>query len=450
MIASHLIIWSRQVIIGILISLFLTSYNYKEKKLIMSLVKRITIDGTSYDIAPANMDSVPTTDSENPISSGGIKSYLESSYVPLSATQAPVTGLTDILTPVNLLPNSDFSRSAGYATTQTWAETVANTDFHYRDEWTVRTYYNNASKYARIQNLTITNSDSGFITVSGHYIKNTADTDSWVLRSTNTKTLKPLTTYTIRCNYRNVSGTVTPSLSFTGSTTIIYSNTTNDEIVKILTPMSTDTRYPQYPGFYLESSQDTSEKDFSAEFGNLCLYEGEFYNPPIYSSLDTKPLNSFNISSTIIQTATMSMNAAGGRYRLLKLADRLHQNVLLLNLKIMKNWTQEANQMYLVNILITAPNNINLANWTPNMKCYVSNSKRSSGSFTNFISSFQLTYDSDYVLYLSFTCPQGVGGSLYISSYDNTDNIHWSMNVFDPNTPNTTDTVLLSKDVETF
>ena len=96
----------------------------------MSLVKRITIDGTSYDIAPANMDSVPTTDSENPISSGGIKSYLESSYVPLSATQAPVTGLTDILTPVNLLPNSDFSRSGGYAATQTFETLNANVNIN--------------------------------------------------------------------------------------------------------------------------------------------------------------------------------------------------------------------------------------------------------------------------------------------------------------------------------
>ena len=267
----------------------------------MSLVKRITIDGTSYDIAPANMDSVPTTDSENPISSGGIKSYLESSYVPLSATQAPVTGLTDILTPVNLLPNSDFKAIDGLDSTRTINQVTTQTAAY--AAWSLR------GNHATFSNIQLNKGDEGLF-LKYTPINSTRTDGAFLLNVISSAVLSYNKTYTLVAKITGLTNIDSISLDSLGSISIIkgFNDSTNNIYTLIFTSNSTSN---QSISITLISAADKLNSECSIRINSISLYEGAFENPAITNDLAEKP-GLFSLVKSPAGTASYYKNFANG------------------------------------------------------------------------------------------------------------------------------------------
>ena len=224
---------------------------------------------------------------------GTFWSKLKNYFVPKTNFEAPVTGLSDILTPVNLLPNSDFSRSGGYPATQTITNlTGTNTAYiasnlainlagRGRFDGTVTKSVNSV----RITGTLTTTNTVGH-TIGLYYVN--------LIKSSNTFYTAAATII----DYNNNSGGV--SLYSIGSSSAVYDTQGKDGqtyhpvfIRKTSNPLTVTSYYPYifYPG---QETGTTINVDI--EFKDMRLYEGEFKNPPYTTSLDVKPSNQFMLS----------------------------------------------------------------------------------------------------------------------------------------------------------
>ena len=239
----------------------------------MSVVKRIAIDGTTYDIEPTVIDSVPTEGSNNTVSSSGVKSYVDTNYVPLSATQAPVTGLTDILTPVNLLPNSDFSRSGGYAASGTITTPALNKDYYIGNGVSL------SNPNIAFSNITYAINSDGSLTVGG--TANNSGSNA-VLKIKFDASMLAGKNYTMACNVKNKSnaGALTPNN--TASTETIYSSVGSDGAIRAFNVTSDEGSV----FFQIQPLGTSSSETFSITIYNCILCEGSFKNPPASTGLD--------------------------------------------------------------------------------------------------------------------------------------------------------------------
>ena len=221
--------------------------------------------------------------------------------VPLSATQAPVTGLTDILTPVNLLPNSDFSRSGGYA--NSIHVTASNTGI--RDGFNC--YIANATGDVSVTITTNNINITGTITPTGTGAPYIGIRGLYLLTGLFTLSAS------VRNNIQNFSYQCSTLVSAVVSTVTVIERTV---------PEITDTEFTRgymicngtgfSPTFSFRIGDAVVDVPINVNFDikNACAYEGEFRNPPYRSSLDVKSWNQFLLTDTysMLREALINLN----------------------------------------------------------------------------------------------------------------------------------------------
>ena len=197
--------------------------------------------------------------------------------LPLSATQAPVTGLTDILTPVNLLPNSDFSRSGGYPATQTWEEHSETADYITSD-WKFR------SVGASLTNVTITR-----ITNSIRFQATSSSSVTAIYAAFRSFTFEANKKYTMTGKMVGTAANGTMRIAVDASPNVIYFS--EDGTTAVIYFTTTQTRNVI---FFIDAP---GAGNIDITCSDVAVYEGEFQNPPVTTSLDVKPGNQFALSN---------------------------------------------------------------------------------------------------------------------------------------------------------
>ena len=200
---------------------------------------------------------------------GKLKNY----FVSKEEATAPVTGLTDILTPVNLLPNSDFSRSGGYSSTMTWESVLLGNgrDYFFTNECLFRAYGTS------LTNLTVTRAVNSLrFQATGTQITAIGIGQGFYCKANKI--------YTLIGKY---AGTFngTARIAMSGSPEIIYYSEDGTVAVFYYT-----TNYTTRISLYLDAP---GTGDIDITWSDIALYEGEFKNPPFTTSLDVKPSNQF-------------------------------------------------------------------------------------------------------------------------------------------------------------
>jgi hypothetical protein len=213
-----------------------------------------------------------------------------------------VKGFTDILTPVNLVPNCDFSRGGGFWPS-TFNVSTYTSQFNIRDEWKLQTGIE-----LNISNITIT-LNVNVVTISFHVDSATGNTNNSQVRlCTTSNIVKKDHLYTCSCKYTvNTLGLeVAP---YTSGSSVNYYRSSYDGKSKVQI-------YRTVADTYLVLScmipTDVVGKDIEITISDICLYEGMFCDPPYKVSLDSLPSTPFMIPEKIWTTQAQLRTALIG------------------------------------------------------------------------------------------------------------------------------------------
>lgn len=224
---------------------------------------------------------------------------LKNYFVHKVDTEAPVTGLTDILTPVNLMPNSDFSRSGNIASPITIgqsSELVQQTIAH-----GVSIIFQFGTT-GRFSNVTVTRSSNN-ITVSG-----TASGAQYFYFLCGTPIAKEMNkVFTIGAKITSATNITSVNSQGTniGSKTYIYKKfLTDNELGNTVSVFSTLASQ----GAYSPCVIDVGDGEFSVTISGFFLYEGEFKDPPLKESLDAWNNKQFPLISDSFASGYKSLN----------------------------------------------------------------------------------------------------------------------------------------------
>ena len=249
---------------------------------------------------------------------GKLKNY----FVPKSDTEAPVTGLTDMLTPVNLSTNSNFSRSNGMPITTTF-ETLGTTNVaeHKID------YNHFASSYnGTFNNVTITRRN-GKLTVTATPVTVTDSNNDVILIIYDYKTtILNKHTYTTCVKWSNASGSAyMADTLFGGSTTyteIYHDIRENDSVRVIMVNTSNPDNNLENVNTQVASIRfkpDMLNVEGSITIEATAMYEGSYKNPPFLNSPDVEIRNPFETQGEPINPINTVKFNTKGWYRLLKI-----------------------------------------------------------------------------------------------------------------------------------
>lgn len=214
---------------------------------------------------------------------------------------ALVKGMTDILTPINLLPNSDFSRSHGHSNEETLT-TLGGSQISFCENFTVNTYN------CTLSNVEITRSNGSvtlnFTVQQGPNVEpdDGASGNVWIKPTVNNWSLNQV--YTIGCTFTEVIDSINqiiPMVNLSGSATIYFNKNTNNEYVCI---MSNQTSGFQIMYGIHGITSNHNGKTISFTVTNCYMYEGAFCNPPVSNSLDVMPGHQFVLKDDLDYLST--------------------------------------------------------------------------------------------------------------------------------------------------
>ena len=201
---------------------------------------------------------------------GKLKNY----FVSKEEATAPVTGLTDILTPVNLLPNSDFSRSGGYDSTITIDSISPNSSVPIDPTWSIYSGPG-ASNVTVVKNVGL-----NMLTISGTLIAPSSGNGNIQLR-TNGSMRKGTYTYAISISNAS-SNFISGRMECSPTHTTIESILSQTNPVGILSYNNVSGIYYAV-NLYFDCSEST---EFTIQIHDPVIYEGEFLNPPCKRNLE--------------------------------------------------------------------------------------------------------------------------------------------------------------------
>lgn len=334
---------------------------------------------------------------------------LKNYFLKKSDTEAPVTGLTDILTPVNLLPNSDFSRSGGYADTMTINKLTSGQNAIIADKWFLHAFG------ATFENITVTRSYNK-ITLQFTQTSGTAGDNALGLCQPAIKTPSYFKTLTCKTsNYTNVSRVKTYIGGTSQQVLIVIPNcTTGNEHVSMAISKN------EGSGSYFEAADvycQVLNTPVSIDISDCALYMGQFKNPPIVPSFDVNPLNQFLLTDYSnfdpIVLGSQGTTATAGRYRILNLG-RLSNRTAHYKFTLIKGFSTYIHIMYPVELYYVADTSLSdlsqTGKYNAMLKC---NMVRASTSYSNRISHFSITCDTTTnTLYLNIHISYPLGGNL--------------------------------------
>lgn len=201
-------------------------------------------------------------------------------------------GSTDLLQPINLLPNSDFSRGGGLPSTITYSSiigTYTSTAQPIAENWYIAS--NTADCF---KNVTITRAINS-LTVSGTCASLASD-GLRIFSIYNNDNTNPILTKT--CKMKDVTGGI--------SNVVFYNADQVNGVTYYATGTITGSVRVHRPGTY-HSIKPTIRINFT-QLGNFSFtlydvaeYEGAYTNPPVYKSLDVQPRNPFLTTTDLIK-----------------------------------------------------------------------------------------------------------------------------------------------------
>ena len=373
---------------------------------------------------------------------------LKNYFVSKAEASAPVTGLTDILTPVNLVPNSNFMRGlAGASATMNIGTIPSGTSVAICDQWNFRV------TQASLSNVIVTRTMSELN--GSHSMRIQADVasigsgDIYAGVLENARMLEPNgKSYTLYANYTNNSSSgINIGMIMNGSRTTVESN---DHLAILRTANGSNRLNPllQITGLSVGAHIDITLYD-------IYVYEGEFRNPPFTNSLDAQPANQFLLvdhSNFYIQRTLGTLNYVG-RQRLLYLG-KMSQRSTWFEGILHKSWSSEYWLAYYFKIIIYSGTitSTSASAITTMRPVFEFKSIGKASDATEKVPSAQLTYDSDLNLYLSLTTNTKLNSNFllvpitWINFYNPVSSVpFYNINALE-NGVNTTDTVLKSVD----
>lgn len=199
-----------------------------------------------------------------------------------------VRGMTDILTPINLLPNSNFSRTGGVSTSGTFSTMSAGSDYKICERVTL--YEPTTTGRGTLSNITYS-INNGVLTISGTCSAANGITYLWVK---NRISLKP-GIYSTGYDVSGKSSTINVSHSgYPDNMIRIYANdadkTQEAYQLRDVTSLTANNTFTVVQTYINASNTSVN---FTFKISNWYVYEGAFCNPPITVSLDVKPSNQF-------------------------------------------------------------------------------------------------------------------------------------------------------------
>ena len=208
-----------------------------------------------------------------------------------------VKGFTDILTPVNLIPNSDFLRGGGLPTVVT-RDTLNNASAQVAEN----IFVVNTASGVSVSNLVVTRS-GGNLNIKAHITRSSLSNQVIALYSNRPKS-RYGQVYTNRCYLKdNSNNQIRPTIGFeAGTTTTFYQEYKDNVCVNVRTPGGDNT----YPLIRVYSDSTASELDIDIDVSEFASYEGAFCNPPYIKSLDSNPSTTMFAEYNNIQEIIMS------------------------------------------------------------------------------------------------------------------------------------------------
>lgn len=240
-----------------------------------------------------------------------------------STFQGPVSEVyKDALTPINLLPNSDFSRDRGYTNTFTSLLPLNNNFYNFYQSWSVNRLNAEGHNTSTITNFAITVSKNSL----NIQFDKTQGTFYFFIQNNNMPVLNNQT-FTFMCdvifgsdNYNN-NINISPSTGCTGDTIYYYKE--GQHRVNVMTSTYSGTAHYRLAMSTTINPEDEHLLDaghVNMTFKNLALYEGEYKDAPVTASLDVKPSNQFmlsdeqNLSKTLFANPSYTITSGTNGY----------------------------------------------------------------------------------------------------------------------------------------
>lgn len=198
-----------------------------------------------------------------------------------------VKGSTDLLQPINLLPNSDFSRSGGYPSTINIGDVNSDssqTPFDVADGIQVLV------SYLSVKNLTVTR------TINSLRIQGVANskTSASGIRINFTGTFEKDTLYTFGGSaVSNNSKPLSMTAFFQNDGSVYYRK---QDLNRIVTIETTTSNASQGLRSVVVGAPPIGDS-FDFTVSDCFCYKGAYTNPPIYKSLDVQSYNKFALDT---------------------------------------------------------------------------------------------------------------------------------------------------------
>ena len=161
----------------------------------------------------------------------------------------------------------------------TW-ETFNYSSITFRDGWEIRCHSD-----AVFNNFSVTIDDYGSITITGTPVS-TSSTNGFAFSLYTGRIYKYGQYYTIYCNKSNMVNCSINVITNGSYNTVYQDNEDPNRSIHILQNMNVVSTTP-HTLFQILIPLDKINQQFSVTLSNLCVYEGQFYNPPIKPSLDS-------------------------------------------------------------------------------------------------------------------------------------------------------------------
>ena len=321
---------------------------------------------------------------------------LKNYFLKKSDTDAPVTGLTDILTPMNLLPNAEFTQLGLYEATQTIASATVGTSYDILPNWKFQMYKSAAS------DVTITISRNS-VRITGTV--SSLETGAPQIRIYNSTSVKPNKYYTFSGHIKVHSTTITSYVI----------NTTNSSFSGQSSGSTGGTNETEYTGLFIFADVDGSiglgccmrpgsTGTFDIEFSNMCLYEGEFKNPPVNVSTNTYPtttlLTSYSPLGALYKNRNLGSITGPKWIRLCKLRSNSSDTSHYVKLIVSKSYTSNAPIIYTVEAMCMGTGTTLSSSVVPSLGIYAKGIAGGSENTTNRFTKFRFAKDTDNNIYI--------------------------------------------------
>ena len=301
-----------------------------------------------------------------------------------------VKGFTDIITPINIVPNSDFSRG-DFGTLTAGSYPIA-------EDWDLV-----VQSGCTLSNVVVKRETSAF-TITGHtdVVPETA-TSTFIFRNRTNATVWGGTFTFLHEVFEQTNIDTTDGAFNQGSTIIHYSayNGNRHCTIKSYANVSGG----KSAGLYAIVRQGV---DFKLKAGAFAVYKNSaFINPPFFKALDSDTHNNFmlqnfsNMYNKPIYTITLDGGTSYHWYRLCKIYTVSNYNtasgIHYIELLLYKNWSVGGGAIYFVKAAKVLPVAIN--NTARGYYLEAKMIKASTGNNDQF-TKFRLAYDSNNELYI--------------------------------------------------